>query len=175
MIYLPSPLYVKGLRRKKRQQVEYYRNIPSQSTYFPTFQISCPDGLAALWESNRAHPEGLPKKIFLLAPAFWTVYPSWINFKEVTEQAQKCTQHPDAYPNCLKPSNWLSNLSRAGIASTVLKIPFSSWAPNTKRSAYGWLFRTFALYFCSQEQRCAVARWIKLGWLLGMPKCLTHF
>lgn len=61
---------------------------------------------------------GTSKEVLLLAPASQKVYPSWVNFKRISEQVQKCSEGPDAGPNWLKISNWLSNLSRAGVASS---------------------------------------------------------
>lgn len=94
------------------------------------------------WEEATGHIQGdFQRKPIPLALAFWRAYSSWINFKGITEQAQKCTQSLDVYPDCLKPSSWPSHLSRAAI-SIHLNIPFSGLVP-----AYGWLFRTFALFF----------------------------
>ena len=122
----------KAQKKKKKRKMNIIETFYLRLLPFLLFRSLDPDGMPTLWESDRAHPGGLPEKAFLLAPAFWTVYSSWINFKGITEQAEKCTRSPDAYPNCLKLSNWLSNLSRAGISSTVLKMLFPCRAPNAK-------------------------------------------
>lgn len=138
----------KAQKKKKKRKMNIIETFYLRLLPFLLFRSLDPDGMPTLWESDRAHPGGLPEKAFLLAPAFWTVYSSWINFKGITEQAEKCTRSPDAYPNCLKLSNWLSNLSRAGISSTVLKMLFPCRAPNAKSFS-----EPLTYFFSCREQK----------------------
>lgn len=167
----PSP-YVKrlGRKRKKRQQVEYTRYILSQASSLSTFQISCPDGLAALWESNSTHPEGLPKKAFLLAPAFWKISSSWINFKGITVGWE---MNPES--RCLSKPPEAFKLAVKSLPSCC---PFQHSFENSLLPSNPKISRAFQalgpiFFFSCQEQRCATGPGNEIRQTPKYAKCLT--
>lgn len=115
-------------------------------SFFSASQITGPDGPAALGGSNRANPGGLPKKACFTGPGFL----------EGLFKLDKLQRDHRAGSEMYSKSRCLSKLPEAfKLAvtslqswhfSTVLNIPFSAWV-----SGYGWLFRTFALFFFMPE------------------------
>lgn len=121
--------------------------------------------LAALGGSNRAHPGGLPKKASFTGPGFLEGL-----FKlDKLQRDHRTDSEMYSKSRCLSKLPEAFKLAVTSLKSwhfsTVLNIPFSAWVP-----AYGWLLRTFALFFFScLRQRYAHGQTVLTGRLLSQP------
>lgn len=130
----------KDRKKRRRQCTEYYRSALSQVSFFFAPQIAGPEGPAALGGSNRAHPGGLPKK------AYFTGFLEGLFKLDKLQRDHRAGSEMYSESRCLSKLPEAFKLAVTSLQSwhfnTFLNIPFSGQVP-----AYGWLFKTFALFF----------------------------